>query len=74
MSRPKDVSERAWAFACELYDDFSPAPRQHIARAFDAATKDQVDALEFYADYRIYPGHGFSDRGQRARTALEFKP
>lgn len=46
MSKPSDVSERAWAFACRYQpDDLLPEAvlfkaRCALARAFDAATAD----------------------------------
>lgn len=47
MTRPSDVSERAWAFACRHYpglahrDYMGPHdPRYQLALMFDAATED----------------------------------
>ncbi len=61
--KPKDVSERAWAFARKYQpdglfadEDVLTASRTLLARAFDAATKDLrelADSLRAYAEYHI---------------------
>lgn len=79
MSKPSDVSERAWAFACERYGypHKTPAPGGPgwgalcgAARAFDEATAELrscADALAAYAEYHVGTSH--SERATLAAYA-----